>query len=733
MDGWIYEHTAPAAALGMGVGVAALALLLAVWRWPGWTWLHTGLAIIRIAFFCLLGWCLLMPAAREDQREIVRPRFVLMLDTSSSMTNTPSPSIPSRHITARNLLTQDWVRAVASLATLDLYTFDRELSARLNPAAASEQPSTGQSTALRDSLASLIDRLRGQDVTGALLLSDGLDTRESSLLWTRQTWPFPIHTVRLEPPAEWALPPDVRVDAIDTPNRVTVGWNSELKASISGQGCGGRLLTVRLLRDQQLVQEAPTQLPAEGGSREVVFPLRHDAVGLFTYEVCLDPIAGEVQTNDNRYAVTVQVMDTHNRLLYVEGLPRWESKYLMRTLRGIASITPLAFIRGPDGRFLSYGARGNTTLDLTENQLAHFRIVILGDLEAGSLGGGRDKALARFVEKGGSLVLLGGSQAWGPQGLSASELARILPVQRAGPMLEGRFGLAATPEGLAHPAFAGEPAWLNRLPPVLSVFPGAQPAPAATVLITARTDAGTHPLVVFQRFGQGKILAVLTDSLWRWQLERQDASDSYFRFWNQMLNWLLPVEHETDPVQLDLFADTERLFLGDPLVLNARYGALSKADTPPETLTCSIQTPDGRTLPLVMQRQTATSGASGAAGTYAVRFEAEAPGLYRASASVHVNGAPFESQAYSFFVKPFTPESLPRPPDLDTLRALAASSSGRFLMPDEVADAMTALPFTPREESLVQFHSLWNTWPVMACLVGLLAVEWIIRKMKGLV
>jgi hypothetical protein len=733
MSGWIFEHTASTAAIGAGLVVAVLTLLLAVWRWPGFSWLQTALAAVRIAFFALLGWCLLMPAAREDQREVIRPRFIIALDTSASMTNTPSAAIPARHAVARGLIAQDWVRVMASRATVDLYPFDRELGGRAEPAAAAGLPSAGQATGVRDSLARLAERLRGQDVAGVLLLTDGLDTREASTFWTRQTWPFPIHTVRLEPPAEWSVPPDVRVDGIDTPNRVTVGWNSELKASISGEGCGGKLLTVRLFRDQQPIQEAPTQLPAEGGAREVIFPLQHDTVGLFTYEVRVDPLEGEIQTNDNRYASTVQVMDTRNRLLYVEGLPRWESKYLMRVLRGIAALTPLAFMRGPDGRFISYGSRAGTTLDLTETQLANFRIVILGDLDAEGLGGGRDAALAKFVEKGGSLVLLGGPLGWGAKGFSASELARVLPVQNAGQAIEGRYTLTATAEGRAHPAFAGDPAWLNRLPPVLSVFPGAQPAPASTVLISAQTDSGVQPLVVFQRFGQGKILAVLTDSLWRWQLERQDTADSYFRFWNQMLNWLLPAESEAAPVQLDLFADTERLYLGDALVLNARFSALSKADVPPETLTCSIRTPDNRALPFVMQRQTITTGASGAAATYTVRFQPEGPGLYRAAASLPGDGAPVESPAYSFFVKPFTPESLPRPPDLETLRALAASSSGRYLLPEEVADAMTAIPIKPREEALVKFNTLWNTMPVLACLLGLLAVEWITRKLKGLV
>ena len=732
---WLFEHTPPTVAIAVALAVAVATLLLSIWRWPGFSGLQSALAAVRIAFLAVLGWCLLLPVAREAQQEIIRPRFLIALDTSASMTNTPSPTVPSRHAVARSLLTPDWVRVVAARATIDLYPFDRELGSRLDPADAARLPSTGQGTGLRDSLARLLDRLRGQDVVGVLLLSDGLDTREASPLWTRQSWPFPIHTVRLEPPVSWAVAPDVRVDGIDTPSRVTVGWNSELKATISGEGCGGKLLTVKLLRDHEPVQEVPTQLPAEGGSREVVFPLQHDAVGLFTYEVRVEPLESEIQTNDNRYAATVQVMDTRNRLLYIDGVPRWESKYLVRVLRGIATLTPLAFIRGPDGRFFSYGTRGAATLDMTDSQLANFRIIVVGDLDAESLGGGRDAALVKFVEKGGSLVLLGGPLGWGAKGFAATALGKLLPVQRgaSAPALEGRFTLTASAEGRAHPAFAGDPAWLSRLPPVLSVFPGSQPAPAATVLISAQTEVGTQPLVVFQRFGQGKVLALLTDSLWRWQLERQDTSDSYFRFWNQMLNWLLPAESEAAPVQIDLFADAANLYLGESLTLNARYSALSKADAPPDSLTCAIEAPDGRSLPFVMARQTVTAGAAGAAATYSVRFQAEGPGLFRAVASTPGKDAPVASPSYSFFVKPYTPETLPRPPDLDTLRTLATASGGRFLEPAEVSEALASLPVKPREEALIRFSSLWNTIPVLACLLGLLAVDWIVRKVKGLV
>lgn len=69
---------------------------------------------------------------------------------------------------------------------------------------------------------------------------------------------------------------------------------------------------MQLLENDKLIQEAPTQIPAEGGTREVVFHLEHPTVGNFTYTVFAPPLPNEVITNDNSYAISVQVIDTKN-------------------------------------------------------------------------------------------------------------------------------------------------------------------------------------------------------------------------------------------------------------------------------------------------------------------------------------------------------------------------------------------------------------------------------------
>jgi uncharacterized membrane protein len=728
----LFEHAAPATAIGAALLAAAgLTALSFVRHIPG-RGLRLALLALRLIFLALVGWCLLLPMARRVASDAVRPHFVVALDTSASMARRPAlPGTPTRWAAASRLLAQGWVRRLQSDCVVDVFAFNTRVEPPLSPSAVSRLKPDGRGTHLRDSLRGILDRFRGQDLAGLVLLSDGADTRELDDAWAASRWPCPIYTVRLEPPGSMAIEPDVRIDTVNTPRRAVAGWDTKLTATVAGQGADAAPCRVDLLENGRLIDSAPAPLDASGDSREVSFRLVHPEVGSTVYTVAIPPLPGETRTNDNAYSVTVQTVDARNRVLYAETVPRWESKYLNRELLANRNITPASFVRGPDGRFLAYGERGEASLDMTATQLARYKIVILGDLDAGTLGEARAAALVKFVEDGGSLVLLGGPAAWRDQGFAATALERLLPCRRAWetPAAEGLFPVSLTDEGRAHGIFAGDAKVGADLPPVLSVFPGARPTPGASVLAAAQTPEGRQPLIVAHPYGQGKVLAVLTDSLWRWQLA-PGQTRPYARFWSQALEWLSPAATELDRYELDCFADTAQLTLGEAITLKARVSGRA----PPGAewaAVCTVETPDNRPLPLDMKRQEVESAGARTPGAVA-DFTPRAAGLHRAIARADIGGARYESAPFTFFVKSVTPEDTPRPINERLLRALAENSGGRFCEPDELDPAISRLEIQGREEQRVLYASLWQRLPLLACLMALLGLEWILRKVRNL-
>ena len=728
-----YGHHAASWLIGFSVILAAIVIGFAYYRFLPGRWRNYVPGFLKLGFLLLLTWCLLMPYLRSVTVDRCKPRFLIAVDRSASMRMSPEEGAADRWDVVKTLLAEPWTRTLEARCDVDVFDFSSELGRKRPLSEVVDSEPDHPATHLRQSLDTLRERYIGQPVLGMLVLSDGLDTREANQDWAEAQDSIPIYTVRLDDEEAWKADPDARVDMVDTSHRVTVDWDSSLTAVVSGQGLQGDALRVQLWKDEVLQQEIPTRLPADNASRSVEFRVPHPEVGAFTYTVRIPVLPNEAFTNDNQFSVSVDVVDAKNRLLYLEGYPRWESKYLTRVLRSSRDLEPLCFLQGPGGRLLTIGERESLDPDLAMQDLKRYRIVILGDLEADVLGPERSDALVEFVDKGGSLVLLGGASGWGRDGFESTSLSKLLPLRADGGLSleEGRFQVRFTREGLGHAAFQDENQSWETVPPILSVFTGGSAGPGTRILVETKADSGVGPLVGEMRYGQGVVLAVMTDSLWRWQLDPSTLG-AYQSFWKQILYWLTPDEEALDAFELDLFADSGRIYLGDTLELNARIGVAQGDRIPDVEVVCEIVGPEGRTLQFDMAPQPVTTTGGETLPGYGMPFEARTPGLYKARAKADHEGEEIVSAPYSFYVKPFTPETLPRPADNELLKTLAESNAGRFMEPEEVGDVLLALEVKAQDREEVTFASLWNTFPVLLTLIALLTGEWVLRKIQNL-
>jgi hypothetical protein len=730
----VFEHTFP-----VWLIIATLASALILGAWTAWKYLphrmmNAGIFALFMVVMLGTGWCLLLPGHKHALTQLRKPRFLIAIDTSQSMTLTPSPDVPSRWAVAQDALKRPWLESLSGECEVEIFPFASEFGENIPVSKVEALKPDGTATRLRDALKKIADRSAGLNVAGMLLLSDGADTSEALDDWAGGARPFPVYTLRPEPPGGWKQDPDLRIDAVTTSKRVTVGWKSEFKVKVSGQGTRGAPVTVQVFEDKALSSEMPTQIPDEGGERELVFELDHPKMGVFSYRVFVPPLPGEKNVEDNEYVLNVEVVDARNRLLYLEGVPRWEYKYLRRVLLAERQISPVIFFTGPDGAPHGGTPVGNVTADMTPQQLAYFKIIMLGNIDGMELGEARAQNLVKFVEDGGSLILLGGTKGWTAGGLAETGLGKILPVRSTDvKTIEGEkpFPVRLSDAARGHPAFAGDAALWQNIPPVLSLFTGFTLSPAAETLVTADTPNGQQPVVVTQRFGQGKVTAILTDSLWRWQLGPEAGkAKPYDRFWTQMISWLLPREEELEGMRLELFADRDQLFLGESIELHARLGS---EDAKAESVEARITLPDKRDVPYRMAPQLVTLLSGKSFPGYAFPFSAEQPGLYKVVASAKVKGQTLSSEPFGFFVRPYSPETMPRPAKVEALQAISLASGGQFFeSPDALNDGLSKLKLRATEEKMAEYSTLWRRWPVVTGLMLMLAASWAMRKFRNM-
>ena len=729
----IFEHMVGTPAIWLGVAAALAIGAYSVWRFAPRNLPTAVLGGCYILFLLLLSWCLLLPGRKTVRTETLKPRFIVALDTSKSMLLSPSKVVSNRWSVAQQALALPWVKSMAAECEIDVYSFSSDVSKKMAIKDVPALAPDGQATLLRDALQKITGRYAGVNVVGGLLLSDGVDTREEFEDWAAEKRPFPWYTLRLEAEAAWETEADVRVDAVNTPRRITVNWQSELKAMISGQGTKGKAVTVQLFKEGVLQQEIPAQIPLDGGARQVSFDLTHPEVGIFTYRVYVPPLPGESNTNDNEYVIPIEVLDAKRRLIYAEGPPRWESKYLKRALQADKQITPLIFVQGPGGKPISFGPVGSMTADMTPQQLAYFKIVILGNLDAEELGERRANDLVKYVEDGGSLVLLGGNKAWSRKGFVATPLVKILPVTSFKSQIEeGEFPVALTDTGRGHPAFLGDMELWKVIPPVLSVFPEATPSHAGIVLVVAQTPKGPQPIIITQRYGAGKVVAIFTDSLWKWQLH-PDAivNRPYQRFWTQMISWLLPAEEDIEKEKMDVFVDRDSLFLGEEVRISARLGG--KSEGKEAVVRCELALPDKSKVPFTMRAELVTTSGGKSYPGFTTTYQAATSGLHTVVATATIEGKGISSDPISFLVRPYSPESVPRAINVPVLKNIARQSQGDFFNDlDALNDRLSSMTFTQIEEKISEYRSLWQHPVMLALLMAVVTAGWIVRKLNNM-
>ena len=394
----------------------------------------TGLrvATLGLVLFCLFRPTLVVRAA-VNQRNVV----AVVLDDSRSM-QIPDVQGAPRAQYVRDQFGADGP-ALKPLAERFLVRTFRFSSAARRVESAKELSFDGTQTKIGRSLDGVREELRGLPVAGIVVVSDGADTSDDALseaLLGLKAEKLPVFTVGV---GSEALPRDLQVDRVTTPRSVLMGASLMVDVTLTQTGYAGRTVTVDVEDEGRIVGSEKVQLPPNGTPASV--RVRAEALEpgprLFRFRVA--PIDGEAVTQNNAREALINVRDARERILYYEGEPRFEMKFLRRAVADDENLRLVALQRTADRKYLRLGVADSLDLvsgfPTTREELFSSRAVVLGSVEASAFTTEQLRMLAEFVsERGGGLLLLGGRRAFAEAGYAGTALADVMPVVLDGPV-----------------------------------------------------------------------------------------------------------------------------------------------------------------------------------------------------------------------------------------------------------------------------------------------------------
>ncbi len=466
------------------------------------------------------------------------------------------------------------------------------------------------------------------------------------------------------------------------------------------------------------------------------------------YQVTMEIAPGELNAENNTIDIMIDARRDTLRVLYFEGHPRQDFKFIKRALEGDQVIHFTSITRTGTGKLFRQGIRSPEELaggfPVRPEDLFQFKAIILGDVEASIFSIEQLSLIEEFVRvRGGGFLMTGGRQSFAEGDYGLTPIADVLPVSldpARRQVLPVRFsdpldpepesqGYAFVPtaEGLDSPVLKFSPdAAANRqlwseMPALTSInFLGAV-KPGAQVLARKPDDdyGETEPLLIVQRYGKGRSAALPTSSTWRWQmlLEAEDARHE--RFWQQLARWL--AAESPHRVQLDL--DRERLSPGEELgaiahVYEPTYVALAGAQVRGE-----LRDPEGRIREVRFQEDL-TSG-----GTYEAALVPRSQGIHALSVWAEAEGAMIGRHERYFLVSPSRREFDDATQKRDFLEDLAA---GFYYEPAEAIRIPENLRSRRTSTSVFKAQYLWDMPALYFLALLLLVSEWFYRRRKGL-
>lgn len=717
------------------------------------------LRAMRSITVALLLFAMLRPAVVITQIKQLPASLVLLADRSRSMQITDATGDASRWESLKESLTaaRDQLASLAEAWDVKLYLFDEAVEladlddGNINLPEEPEGPQTAIGAALED----VLSREAQQRIVGVVLLSDGAqrafaprDLPPQNVVQRMAVDDIPLYTITYGKPA-LGLQSDLAVEDLLVSDTLFADSPATVEATVRSSGYLNRSFKAQLLwENAEGEMEVADTLPIEINSETRRFPLtfQHTPTepGEHKVSVQIETAEGELATSNNQQSTFVTVKEGGLNVLYLVGAsrigggPGIEPRFVRSALAAHADINI-------DYQLIDYRRQ---ELDWRrELDEGNYDVYLLQNVDVTAFDKPTWTQMATEVGEGAGLGMLGGFHSFGPGGFRYSPLENVLPITigraerqnfgeppRQDMHLDGPITFMPVELGnQAHPILQLQGDELedfnwSELPPLDGANRIPRSAAKSNAQIIADTgDARRAPLMIVGAWGEGRTAALAIDSTWRWQLGGYGQVQR--RFWRQLVLWLARKDgQEKEGVWVEL--DGRRYLRGSSVDFSV--GAVDAMGQPIEEAKFDVQLegPEDTTESVPVSQR-----GEDLVGTISEVSEA---GDYRLQVTATAEGEIIGTTEVRFLV-PDQDMELDNPAAEPTLLAslanLTAEAGGMGIAPEELPRLLEELESRTDEfeEEITQETTLWDTWPVLLGIVGLLSTEWYLRKRWGLV
>ena len=728
--GWLLLVLMVAAAASLGAVIRAqlpgASPLMQTWR-AGVIW---GLQASLVALVLLLLW---QPAMTVAELKLQQNMIAVVVDDSRSMGIADSDSGATRESAAIQALEGGVLDGLRKRFQVRLYRLDGGLQ---RAAKTDEIKAGAAATHIGDGLKQLTAQTSDLPVGAVVLLSDGsenaggIDVETISALRNRR---LPVHTIGF---GKERMDRDVEMGDVTSASRAML--NSRMTATVSfhQRGYSGAKGMLSVRDGDKVLASREVTFDRDGATQNETVFFNAGAAGARTIAFSVGLMPGEENTANNQVKRLLSVGTDKRRILYVEGEPRWEYKFIRRAADDDPEVQVVSMLRTTENKIYRQGISDPKELadgfPTKAEDLFGYQAIIIGSVEAQYFTPTQQELLREFVDRrGGGVLFLGGRFALADGGWGATSVADLLPTFL--PNSKSTFRrypatVQLTPAGEASPItrLIDDPAkngarW-KTLPYLADYEDPGSPKPGATVLAEMRAGR-SMPLLVTQNYGRGRTALMATSGTWRWQMSSALGDPAHDLFWRQILRWI----SAESPGRVVASTAMQELQDEGQVRLTATVRDKEYEPAGDARVTAHFNGPDGSSAVVEM------APVPNAPGNFEAEWTASKAGAYLAEVTGSRGTEELGKDVVAFERNDGVAENFHTEQNRELLEKLSAETGGKYWKQDELGRLPGEISYSEAGISVRDTKELWDMPIVFLTLLGLGGAEWLLRRKWGVV
>ena len=392
----------------------------------------TAIWLLQTALIAILLFMIWHPAISVARLRPQQNVVAVLVDHSRSMGLADGGK--TRLANAEDLLNGDLLPELNKKFQVRMYEFGHD-AARIDQAR--DLQADDNATRIGDSLRHIAAEAGTMPLGAIVVMTDGGDNTggvDRDTIAQLKQLRVPVHTIGFGPDH---FEKDIEVEDVAAPARALPNSRVTARVAFRQHGYPGAKVKLVVRENGQAIGQQEVVLKPDAEQSETVL-FNSGAAGAHSFQIGIEPQPGEENVQNNMMVRLVNVVEKPMRILYLEGEPRWDFKFIRRSLidtddKTIELLTVLRTTQNKTYR-QSTGAMNPHELEdgfpTKPEDLFVYDGLIIGSVEANYFSPEQQQMIRDFAGKrGGGVLFTAGRYSLDDGGYANSPMAEMMPLR----------------------------------------------------------------------------------------------------------------------------------------------------------------------------------------------------------------------------------------------------------------------------------------------------------------